>query len=234
MGDEVDRRAGDDRGDLGAAQRLAGVGDHQLVADRRDDDPGDEHDVQVRVGVARHARAVGGHLQPPLGDPHDVGEVQPPQRRGDEERGGERGERRRVEPAVLIVAPVRTIDSPSAMMMNSPKRSAKWAVLTCHAVSPMNERPGIQNSASGAAVVDRQRDEPQGRAGRAAGDRAGDPEHAGGDEPREDARRPLALDGPAARPRRRSGTCAGRPGSRGRRRRTARPCPRTPPGSPRP
>ena len=39
MRQQVDRRAGDHRDDLGAAQHLGRVGDHELVADGGDDDP---------------------------------------------------------------------------------------------------------------------------------------------------------------------------------------------------
>ena len=58
MADEVDHRAGDDRDELRGRQRLRRMRDHDLVADGRDDDAGDENDVEVRVAVARHRRPV--------------------------------------------------------------------------------------------------------------------------------------------------------------------------------
>ena len=41
-------RPRDDRDELGRGQLLRGVGDHELVSDRRDDDPRDEDDVEIR------------------------------------------------------------------------------------------------------------------------------------------------------------------------------------------
>ena len=48
------------------------------------------------------------------------------------------------------MAPVRTIDSPSAMMTKSWKRSAKCAVCTFQAADATGLRPGTRNTTSGA------------------------------------------------------------------------------------
>ena len=88
--------------------------------------------VEVRVAVASQQRAVLRQLEPALRDRRHVVEVQPPERG----RAGE-GEAKRRQPGgvdveVGVVAPMSTIDSPSAMMTNSWKRSAKCAVSTSH------------------------------------------------------------------------------------------------------
>jgi hypothetical protein len=49
-----------------------------------------------------------------------------------------------------VVAPVSTIDSPSARITNSPKRSLKWLVSTCHVSPASRGRPGTQYNTSGA------------------------------------------------------------------------------------
>ena len=50
-----------------------------------------------------------------------------------------------------VVAPVITIDSPSAMMMKSWKRSAKCSEPTSQASGVTRGRPGTQNVIRGAA-----------------------------------------------------------------------------------
>ena len=66
VAEQVDRRPGRDDEHLGGRQHVGRVRDHELVADRADDDPGDEHDVEVRVAVAREQRPVRRRLEPPL------------------------------------------------------------------------------------------------------------------------------------------------------------------------
>jgi hypothetical protein len=53
-------------------------------------------------------------------------------------------------PSAEVVAPVMTIDSPRAMMMNKPKRSLKWPVSTCQVSGCRCGRPGTQISTRGA------------------------------------------------------------------------------------
>ena len=48
-----------------------------------------------------------------------------------------------------MVAPVTTIDSPSARITNSWKRSAKWPVSSSHADIATRLIPGTQNVHSG-------------------------------------------------------------------------------------
>ena len=153
---------------------------------------GDEHDVEVRVAVAREQRPVGRGLEPPLRDRGDVVEVEPPHRR--------RRRRTRAANAVVlaasrwrsaVVAPVITIDSPSAMMMKSWKRSAKCDVSTSQSRSPeMRRRPGHPvERRDGAAVVDRERDRARARSRvDPVGETAGEPEDAGRREPDQDDR----------------------------------------------
>ena len=49
-----------------------------------------------------------------------------------------------------VVAPVMTIDSPSARMMKSWKRSAKCETVICHAEGAIAGRPGSGKSRTGA------------------------------------------------------------------------------------
>ena len=145
MAEQVDRRPGRDDDDLRGRQHVGRVRDHELVADRADDDPGDEHDVEVRVAVAREQRPVRRDLEAALRDRGDVVEVQPPHRRRREERERERGRPVAASSSrSAVVAPVITIDSPSAMMMKSWKRSAKCDVSTSHVSLVRRGRPGTQ------------------------------------------------------------------------------------------
>ncbi len=73
------------------------VRDHDLVADRGDDDPGDDDDVEIRVPVPRQPRALLREREPPLCDRGNEVEVEPPEGRGREERETERSETRGVE-----------------------------------------------------------------------------------------------------------------------------------------
>ena len=84
--EQVERRAPRHDEQPGAVELRGGTGDHELVADGRDDHPGDQEHVQVGVGVTGQRDAVRGQLEAPLGDPRRVGEVQPPHRRRDRER----------------------------------------------------------------------------------------------------------------------------------------------------
>jgi hypothetical protein len=95
--EEVDCGARDDDRHFAHGQPVSRVGDHELVPDGADDHPGDHHDVQVRVAVAREPRPVGGELEPALRDASHVVEVQPPHRRGRQEGEPEREQPRRVE-----------------------------------------------------------------------------------------------------------------------------------------
>ena len=142
-------------------QLLGRVRDDELVADRGEDHPGDEDDVEVGVAVAGELRPVGREREAPLRDPRDVVEVEPPERCGREERERE-GRRRapRSRSSAGVVAPVMTIVSPSAMIMKSWKRSAKCAVSTSHVVGRAAGAPGSGRGRA-ARVVDREREQPE-------------------------------------------------------------------------
>ena len=204
MGEEVDRGAGDDRRDLPRGQLLRRMRDHQLVADGGDDHAGHHHDVQVGVGVARERRALAPRQrQPPLGDPRDVVEVEPPHRGAAEERDRERGEpggvqvelgRRRAgdhdrlaegddDEELEALGEVRHLDVPALAAEVPPS--------------------GDPERGERRAVVDEERRDPQQRARGPVGQAAGDPEHARGDEPHEDRAGALALDRAAVRGRER-------------------------------
>ena len=56
--DEIERRPAGDRGDHLAVDVPVGMGEEQLVADRRDDDAGDDGQVEVGVGEPRQPARV--------------------------------------------------------------------------------------------------------------------------------------------------------------------------------
>jgi hypothetical protein len=64
------------------------VFDHELATHRRQDHAGDENDVEVHVRVASELYRVGCLLEPPLRDPREVVEVEPPHGGGAEEGEG--------------------------------------------------------------------------------------------------------------------------------------------------
>ena len=64
-----------------SGQLLGRVRDHELVADRGQQDPGDDHHVQVGVRVAGEQRPVRRLRESALGDRRDEVEVEPPERR---------------------------------------------------------------------------------------------------------------------------------------------------------
>ena len=97
MTEEVDRRPGDERDELGSREVVERVGDDDLVADGGDDDPGDDDDVEIGVPVPGQPRALAREREPPLSDRGNEVEVEPPEGRGGEERETERGEARGVE-----------------------------------------------------------------------------------------------------------------------------------------
>ena len=79
--EEVDGRPTHDDGDLPRGKHLGRMGDHQLVADGRQHDARNEHDMEIRVAVPRQTRAVPGRvLELLLGHRGHVVEVQPPER----------------------------------------------------------------------------------------------------------------------------------------------------------
>jgi hypothetical protein len=55
-----------------------------------------------------------------------------------------------VQASSARVAPLTTMASPSAMMMNSEQRSAMWPPSTAQASTEENPSPGVQNRTAGA------------------------------------------------------------------------------------
>ena len=66
MPEEIDRGAGDERDELGSRKGVAWMSDHELVADRGGDDPGDDDDVKECVSVPREPSAIPGGRKPAL------------------------------------------------------------------------------------------------------------------------------------------------------------------------
>ncbi len=155
--------------------------------------------MQVGVAVPRQLRPVLGQLEPPLGDPGDVVEVEPPERRGrgegEDERGrarggqlelrgrgarehdrlAERDDHEQLEP----LREVRGLDLPAAPVEAGPPR---------HAVEDERRR-----------VVDRERRQPEPRPGRRVDEPAREPERRGRGEPGQDRAGAAPLDRPALR-----------------------------------
>ena len=155
--EQVDRRAAEQRGGRDELQRVLDVAERLLHAERDEHDPRDHREVQVGVGVARHLvllapdRRLG---EPARGDEEDDVEVQPPLRGRD--RHPERPRRATIPASTFASAPtpIATIDSPSAMMMISPWRSAKWCGASFQPSAPKKYGP---------AHVEQQRDAPTAR-----------------------------------------------------------------------
>ena len=84
-------------------------------------------------------------------------------------------------------APVTRINSPSAMMMNSPQRSAMWLPSMSQSAVVERPSPGVQNPTEGDSVLDEQRHRPQPQPRFRLGKSAGDPEHGGQRQPSADA-----------------------------------------------
>ena len=175
--EQVQRRSAQDGQRPGRAQLIAGMGDHKFVAHGGEQDPGDDRQMQVRVGVAAHPprRFVGGH--PPHRRRRLPPEVEPPQRHRRQERHAEGDDDRRREADVGGGRSVRTMLSPNTMITNSWKRSAKWPASISHSVigvgparQPVPHQRGRQ--------VDAQRRQPQRPAGVSVGQRAADPQGA--------------------------------------------------------
>ena len=229
--EQVDRRPGDHRRDLGAGELLGRVGDDELVPDGRDDHARDQHHVEVCVRVARHRRAVGGELEAALGDPRDVGEVQPPQRGAAQE--GQREGRHAREAELELARGGAGQDDRLAQRDDDEELEALGEVRGLHVPGRRRHRlqAGDAEHDQRRAVVERQRGEPERRARRAVG-HARPPATA---PPRPRTRSGSARPGRArasrARRRRTSGTRSGRPGWRRRTRRRAARAPRTPAGS---
>ena len=91
-----------------------------------------------------------GAAEAALGDERDDVEVGPPQRRGDGEAQQRAGDDAGVERPSPAPTPIATIDSPSAMMMISPKRSARWPGLD----PPALDAEDVQAAESSAMASD--------------------------------------------------------------------------------
>ena len=184
-------------------------GDQQIAGDRGRDDARDDRQVGVGVGVAREATGV------VAGAERDRARARSsrrstattaPRSRRTRRRG--RARPSRSSPAADAVAPVTTIDSPSAMMMKTWQRSAK-----CAALDVVVGRDGAAATRQpvagrGRGELERERGDPQDEPLVAVERRAGQPQHAGrgapDDEPLEHVAQPVA----AVQQRRRGGVAA--------------------------
>jgi hypothetical protein len=196
VGQEVESGASHDDGYLRGRQDLRGVRDHELVPDGGDDDAGDHDDVEVGVAVSGERGAVLGELQLPLRDPGDVVEVQPPHRRRRDEGRHERRERRRVE---VEVGGGRPGDDDGLAERDDDKElEALREVLRPHVPHGARQAPEPRHPVDDQRrpVVQQERGQPEGHPRRSLRQGAEDPQHAGRNEPDQDAPGALALDRP--------------------------------------
>ena len=170
----VERDAAE-QGDAGhGGERLVHVRERLLDAQRDQHDARDDRQVQVAVGVARHAQAVVPRR------PGGSGSRRPARpRRSTPTRARRRRPARAPKPTRMpasrspsMPAPIATIDSPRAMITISEKRSAKCPAATRNPRTPKtngppsrSRAPTIQSAARGAAVVDQARRDQQQRRG---------------------------------------------------------------------
>ena len=127
--EQEQRRPADDRGD-GRRCWLPGGIEHQLVADRGEDDRRRPSADARGVGVARQPPGIGRPRQLRRGLVGGGREVDPPHRDAAESATANAATVAGVHRARPNVAPVTRMDSPSAMITNSPHRSAKWCAET--------------------------------------------------------------------------------------------------------
>src|SRR5215204_412959 len=137
------------------------MGDHQLVSHRGEDDPGDEHHVQIGVGVS-------GEDSPVLGDREVVlpyirhgREVQPPEGCGRQEGHYEGYEPRRVE--VEVGGGRAVYDDGRAEREDDEQAETLGEVLRSHVPGGGRETPPARYPVSHErrAVVERERDQPE-------------------------------------------------------------------------
>ena len=155
------------------------------------------------VNASRAVVVVVGELEAPFGDPRDVAEVEPPERRGRDERERERGHARGIE-RQLGRGRARDHDR-LAERDDDEELEPLREVRRLHL--PRGRRqlrpPGHPVEEERRRVVDRERDEPERDPRRAGGEPTRDPEDPGGKEPDQDVQRRLALGRAADRRRRR-------------------------------
>ena len=193
MPEQVERRPGHDRHELGRRQLLGRMRNHDLVSDGSDDNPGHQHDVQVGEAVTRQGGAGGGALEAPLRDRGDVAEVQPPHRRGREERDAEGGH---PHPVQRQLSRGRAGDHDRLAERDDHEqlealRKVGGLDLPGRRVEPGSAGDAVEDERG--EVVEAERDEPESDPGGARGERSPDPEDPRGDEPREDVGRRPAL-----------------------------------------
>ncbi len=105
----------------------AGMRQHEVVGHRRDDDAGHDRHVQIGIGQPRQPPRLAG-VRNLLGAGFGaLVEIDPPHRDAAEQRGRTKAMTVSVvQVRSAKVAPVTTMDSPSAMMMKPAQRSAMW------------------------------------------------------------------------------------------------------------
>ena len=137
-----------------------------------------------------------------------------------------------VQSILAKVAPVTRIDSPSAMMMNRPQRSAICAPSTSQSAVVERPRPGVQKPSDRRHIFDGERQRPEREPQLSVRKRAGDPEQRRQQQPGGDA---LEIAVIAAHRCGRSAhsmnRLTGRPASAHKRRQSRRRATRTHPGS---
>ena len=135
---EVERDAAAQADGRDGLQRLVDVPERLLDAEREQHDPGDHRQVQVGVGVARDARALRRRRASKRRSAtsattskyahHSAAATATP--------SSDAGDQPASSGMPCAPTPSATIDSPSAMMMISPKRSAKWPACTRQPSTP--------------------------------------------------------------------------------------------------
>ena len=188
-----------DRPEIGMAVRMR---QHEFVGHRRDDDAGHDRHMQIGVGEPRQPARFAGFRDLLGAGFGALVEIDPPHRDAADE-GRQRRPRRlsAVQVRSAKVAPVTTMDSPSAMMMKPAQRSAMWPPSTTQ--SATDEAPYFGNPEPHRRrdIFDPQRHRPQRQPRLALGKAAGDPEHGRHRQPDQDADRVQARQRPAVRRR---------------------------------
>ena len=139
-----------------------GMRQHQIVGHRRDDDAGHDRHVQIGVGQPRQPAGLAGFRDLLGAGFGALVEIDPPHR-----DAAEQGRHESADTWSLVhgrsakVAPVTTMDSPSAMMMKPAQRSAMWPPSTTQSATDDAPYFGTQNRTAGDTYSIAERHRPQ-------------------------------------------------------------------------